>query len=111
MFPIPEVVAAEVIASRTPQYVNPDLKDRELTRRNITEDSIKAANAMLDYISKHLGLKNDAHLSRFLGMRPSVVCKMRTGMLRVSPETLITLHERTYLPMHYLIDLVEGKTS
>jgi hypothetical protein len=66
-------------------------------------------NNFLDFLIKTLNLKNDAALSRALGVAPPVVSKIRNNLrLRVGASLLIMSHELTGVPIEelkkYLID-------
>jgi antitoxin HigA-1 len=52
---------------------------------------------LLDALIAHLGLKNDAALSRVLEVAPPVISKFRHGRLPVGPSMLIRMHEATGL--------------
>lgn len=47
----------------------------------------------LDSLIEQLGLKNDAALSRELGVAPPVISKMRHGRLPLGPSMILYLHE------------------
>lgn len=49
--------------------------------------------AFLDFLIEQLGLKNDATLSRELGVAPPVISKMRHGRLPLGPSLILMLHE------------------
>lgn len=49
--------------------------------------------AFLDSLLEQLGLKNDAALSRELGVAPPVISKMRHGLLSLGPSLILQLHE------------------
>ena len=48
---------------------------------------------LFDAVIKHLSLKNDAALSRVLGIPPPVISKVRHKVLPVGATMLIRLHE------------------
>lgn len=50
---------------------------------------------LLDVVISTLRLKNDAALSRVLGVSPVVISKLRHGKLHVGPSMLIRIHEET----------------
>ncbi len=52
-------------------------------------------SALLDHIIDQNSLKNDAALSRYLGIAPPVVSKMRHGTLSFGAVHIIRLHELT----------------
>ncbi len=56
-------------------------------------------NALLDAAIDHVGCKNDAGLSRALGVAPPVVSKIRHGKLPVGATLILTLHEVIGIPL------------
>ena len=64
------------------------------------------ANALLDAMLHQLGLKNDAALSRRLGVAPPVISRIRSGKLSVGASMLIRLHEESGLTIRELRDLM-----
>ena len=57
---------------------------------------------MLNAVIGALHLKNDAALSRLLGVAPPVLSKIRHGRLPVGPSLLIRLHEVTAISIKEL---------
>ena len=56
---------------------------------------VQKSHKVLDTVIREYKLKNDAHLSRFLGVSPSAVCKIRSGKLVFGPEYVLRLHDCT----------------
>lgn len=52
-------------------------------------------NMLLDAVMEAKHLKNDAALSRLLGVGPPVVSKMRSFKLRILDSMVIRIHEET----------------
>ena len=52
---------------------------------------------LLDTVMEHLGLKNDAALSRALEIAPPVISKIRHRRLSIGASLLIRMHEETGL--------------
>lgn len=52
-------------------------------------------NQLLDSVAEHLGLRNDAALSRALEVAPPVISKVRHLRLPVSATLLIRMHDVT----------------
>lgn len=50
---------------------------------------------LLDSVAKHLGLRNDAALSRALEVAPPVISKVRHLRLPVSATLLVRMHDVT----------------
>lgn len=57
---------------------------------------------LLDNLISHMHLKNDAALSRALGISPPVISKIRSGTFRVGANFLIKAHEESDLPIAQL---------
>lgn len=53
------------------------------------------SNVFLDNVIKHLGLKNDAALSRAMEVAPPVISKIRHGRLPVGAGYIVRIHEMT----------------
>jgi plasmid maintenance system antidote protein VapI len=62
-------------------------------RHRPPQDPVK----LLDFLIAHLGLKNDAALSKALGMTAPQISKMRHGYNQVSGDTLLLMHDTTGL--------------
>lgn len=60
---------------------------------------MKNENDLLDLAAEMLKAKNDAQLSRALGVAPPVISKVRHARLGVGPALVIKLHEATGLPV------------
>lgn len=61
-------------------------------------------NRLLDAVQAHLRLKNDAALSRMLGVAPPLLSKVRHRRLPVAPALMIQIHDATRLS----IDEIRG---
>jgi len=59
-------------------------------------------NNLLDALLKFLALKNDAAMSRLMGVPPPVISKMRHHRLAVTPAFLIKAHDTTGLSINEL---------
>jgi len=69
---------------------------------NPTENFIYNPNSLLDALIKQLELKNDAALSRRLGVAPPVISKIRHFRLPIGASLLIRMHEETGLAIREL---------
>ncbi len=49
---------------------------------------------LIDFLLKTHELKNDAALSRALGLPPPVISKIRSGSLGVGATTILLIHEK-----------------
>jgi hypothetical protein len=54
---------------------------------------------LIDSLISAKNLKNDAALSRDLGVAPPVVSKLRSGVLKVGPTLLIKIHDTFDMPI------------
>ena len=74
------------------------------THKTLTPShSIQAAPSnLLDALIEHLGLKNDAGLSRALEMSPPMISKLRSKTLPVSATVLVRMHDVTGLGIREL---------
>ncbi|AMP13702.1 hypothetical protein [Collimonas pratensis] len=61
---------------------------------------------LLDAMLKAMALKNDAALSRRLGVQPPVISKIRHRRTPVSAALLILLHEQSEMPIRELKSLM-----
>lgn len=59
-------------------------------------------NGFLDRLLEHMKLKNDAAMSRALGVPPPVLSKFRHGRNRVGASFLIVAHDHTGLTLNQL---------
>jgi hypothetical protein len=59
-------------------------------------------NRFLDFLQAHLKLKNDAQLSRTMGVAPPVLSKFRHFRVPVGPAFLIQAHDFTGLSLNEL---------
>jgi hypothetical protein len=59
-------------------------------------------NGFLDFLHEHLKLKNDAQLSRTMGVPPPVLSKFRHFRVPVGPAFLIAAHDFTGLSLDEL---------
>ena len=66
------------------------------------------ANRLLDAVINILKLKNDAALSRAIGVAPPVVSRIRHGKLTVGHMMIARIHEATGLPVSDLRMLIEN---
>lgn len=55
----------------------------------------KQDHALLDAIITEFDLHNDAALSSFLGVAPSMISKLRSRSLSVTGDTVLRVYDRT----------------
>ena len=59
-------------------------------------------NHLIDSLIKRLELRNDAALSRALGVEPPVISKIRHRRLAIGASILIRMHEASDIEIHEL---------
>jgi hypothetical protein len=59
-------------------------------------------NPLLDTVTEHLNVKNDAALSRALAIAPPIISKIRHRKMVVGPALLIRMHEITHISIKEL---------
>jgi len=64
------------------------------------------ANYLLDFVIGRAGLKNDAALSRALGVQPPVISKIRHYKLKVGPEMILKIHDATDIPVREIKGII-----
>ncbi|MES2787640.1 MAG: helix-turn-helix transcriptional regulator [Pseudomonadota bacterium] len=57
------------------------------------------ASALLDVLNSRYGMKNDAALSRQLGVAPPVISKLRHGRLPVGAVFVLKIHDAFDMPI------------
>lgn len=65
-----------------------------------------APHALLDALIESQHLKNDAALSRFLGISPVLASKVRNRVLPVSASLILLIHDCTDMPIRDIKALV-----
>jgi|GEM_PF-4880462 len=65
-------------------------------------------NEVLDAVRKQLHLKNDAALSRILGISPSTISNIRHGKIPLRSVILVRMLESTQLHIRDLFNLSQG---
>jgi len=65
------------------------------------------AHALLDFLVREYKLKNDAALSRALGVRPSVLSKIRARTLGVSGDMKILIYKKTGMSIEDIEEFLE----
>ncbi len=64
---------------------------------------------LIEMVSDHLGVKNDAQLCRMLEVHPPLISKIRNKRLPVTAELLLTMHDATGLTITDLRFLMGDK--
>lgn len=76
------------------------------TQTRLLDDPNYNPNRLLDMVIASLALKNDAALSRALGVTPLLLSKVRHRRLPVGAELMIRIHEATTLSITEIRDLM-----
>lgn len=78
-----------------------------MTQTNSSQPSNSYMPArLLDELRSTQGLKNDAALSRFLGVAPPVVSKIRHHQLAIGPALKIRILEKTDMTVHQVNQMI-----
>jgi hypothetical protein len=81
----------------------------EVKEAKITQESIHAANQVLNLVAQSKQLKNDTALAKFVNTTPPVISKVRAGKVALSDGMLIRIFEKTDIPMKQLLAMRKGK--
>ena len=65
------------------------------------------AHALLDFLIKKHQLKNDAALSRVLGIPPSSISKIRARKLNVTGDAKIQIYKKTGMSIEDIESILE----
>jgi hypothetical protein len=95
-----EMIAALVDVEKQVSAIRKNLLAYHIKRESPAANHGNAR--LLNAVIKILGLANDAALSRFLGVAPPVISKIRNNLLPVGPSVLIRMHEETGLSIREL---------
>jgi len=76
----------------------------------MNEEQVCRNSAFFDVLLGRLRLKNDAALSRALGVAPPVISKIRHGRLDIGDMLIIRIHELTDMPVREIKQAL-GKAS
>jgi transcriptional regulator with XRE-family HTH domain len=79
-------------------------KSEEQKKNVAAQSGGKTVNShrLLDAAIDKMNLKNDAALSKTLGIAPPTISKLRHGRISVGPSMLIRIHEATDIPIRKL---------
>lgn len=64
-------------------------------------------HALLDKLIVNHNIKNDAQLSRELGVKPPTISKIRSRTNAVGCEVILSIHERFGMPVREIRKLIE----
>ncbi len=65
------------------------------------------SHALLDFLIKEYGLKNDAALSKALGIKPPTLSKIRSRRMGVSGDMKILIYKKTGLSIEDIEEFLE----
>lgn len=82
-----------------------------MERARMAEPPSFVPNKLLDTLIQRMQLKNDAQLSRKLGVPPPVVSQMRHRKLAVGATMLLRMHEESGLSIAELKELLAETTG
>lgn len=66
------------------------------------EARVTPGAALLDYLLRTTGVKNDARLGKLLQLSPPVISKVRSGKLNVSDAFILRVHETLDIPVRQI---------
>lgn len=69
------------------------------------------ATRLLDYLIAQHQLKNDAALSRLLGIAPPVISKIRYNRLGISAAIMIIIHEKCSMSIAAIKEFLTDKAA
>jgi plasmid maintenance system antidote protein VapI len=96
------------------EYKAMNLRQRRMEMREAMERAREAEpssfvpNKLLDTLIERMQLKNDAELSRTLGVPPPVISQMRHRKLAVGATMLLRMHEESNLSIAELKELLSA---
>lgn len=64
---------------------------------------------LIDHLLSEYNVRNDAALSRLLGVHPPTISKMRTGRMSLTPSFMIRVHETFDIPIAEIKRIAYGK--
>jgi transcriptional regulator with XRE-family HTH domain len=64
-------------------------------------------NALVDYLLKKLGLKNDRQLAEYFDVLPPVISKIRNRRMSVSANMILLIHEKLDIPVAEIRRLID----
>ncbi len=82
-----------------------------MERARCAEPSSFVPNKLLDTLIERMQLKNDAELSRRLGVPPPVISQMRHRKLAVGATMLLRMHEESNISIADLKELLATSAS
>lgn len=77
-------------------------------RRPASARRVTPGAALLDYLLKTTGAKNDARLGRLLQLSPPVISKVRNGRLNVTDSFILRVHESLGISVRQIRAILES---
>lgn len=65
------------------------------------------AHKLFDFLKTEYGLPSDRQLCAALGIKPPLLSKIRNGVLRVSSDVIILIHEKTGMSIADIKDFLK----
>lgn len=78
---------------------------------NRIKQTVPGVNALLDCLLARGGLKNDAALSRALGIAPPVISKLRSGKLELGATLVLNIHELFDMSIREMKEIVSPRVE
>jgi hypothetical protein len=91
------------ISQKLPETPLKFLEDGTLCQHS---KEVIGAGKLFNLIITKFNLRNDAHLSEFLGCAPPVVSKIRNGKVPIGNPLLVRIHEEMAIPVRELRTII-----
>jgi transcriptional regulator with XRE-family HTH domain len=69
---------------------------------------MKPAHPVIDHLLKRYEIKTDAALAKRLGLKPSAISKIRSGMMSVNPTFILAAHENLGIAVYRIREIMNG---
>jgi hypothetical protein len=86
-----------------------DMRAEYVRLKTAIAATIAPANVLLDTLLDAHRLKNDAALARWLDIAPPVISKIRKGKVPITASHMISIHEKTGMPIARIKALAAGQ--
>ena len=70
---------------------------------------MKPAHPVIDHLLKAYEIKTDAALAKHLGLKPSAISKIRSGMMSLTPTFILAAHEKLGIPVAQIRKIMNGR--
>ena len=82
----------------------PEMKVVRRQRTNRLHDA--NANKLFDYIKEQYRLKSDLALSEMLDTTPQVICRVRSGDMRLSAALVLAVYDATEMTIEEIREMI-----